>query len=128
MGDFDARIIIHHVGGRGGSMPLRIPRACQDSVVIVFYDADPDCLEQMGENASRHLGETHVFPYFLGRRPGRSVIHINYDPYTSSAGELNPRYAGFYMMAEVRRLVLGEASRSRHAQPGDRGAGRRGRH
>lgn len=108
MDDIDARFVIHHVGGRGGSMPFRVPLVFQDSVVIVRYDADPDCLDQIRENAEARASETHVFPYFLGSRAGRSIIHINYDPHTSSVGELDPRYAKFYMPSNNHDYIIGD--------------------
>jgi hypothetical protein len=111
MDDTDAKIVIHHVGGRAGSMPFKIPSGFRDSTLAVFYDADPDCFEQMKENAERNMGEFRLLPYFLGRHKGSSAIHINYDPYTSSVGNLDPRYAEFYLGGDDHDYLMGETFR-----------------
>jgi FkbM family methyltransferase len=113
----DNRISIHHVGGRDGHGSFPILSRFQRDLVFTFYDADPDCVEQIKERNQYLQSEVHVLPYCLGRGSGEATLFINYDPYTSSLLLANPYYRDYRSLTNYGAFgkdfdyVIGEALR-----------------
>lgn len=100
-----ARIVQHHVGGRGFSLPNHIPGAFALDFAHVLYEADPDCAKAMQDEAKgSHLRDCLVLPYALGAARGPATLHVTANPYASSTLRPNPAFAGYY--AEVKYNVV----------------------
>lgn len=112
MNDTDEFIVIHHVGGRGsglgGFLADQIPNTFQDSIRLVVYDADPNCLKLINERLEQSWASTEVLPYFIGSVEGKRTFNLRYDPHTSSAARLKDRYNSFYSVADRTDYVLGD--------------------
>src|SRR6266511_4819627 len=107
------RISIHHVGGRGGGGQFPLQSRFQRDLVLTFYEADADALEQIKERNRYLKSEDHVLPYCLGPGSGETTLYINYDPYTSSLLPPNPFYRDYrcisnYGFGKDYDYVLGE--------------------
>jgi FkbM family methyltransferase len=99
-----ARIVQHHVGGRGFSLPNHIPGVFALDWRHVLYEADPDCAKAMAaESKDAHLRDCLVLPYALGAARGPATLHVTANPYASSILRPNPAFADYY--AEVRYNV-----------------------
>lgn len=117
------RISIHHVGGRDGHGPFPIESQFQPDLILTFYEADADCVEQIKER-NRHLeSEVHVLPYCLGAKRGEVTLSINYDPYTSSLLPNNPAYADYRIISNYGAFgrefdyVLGQTMQAMERRP-----------
>ena len=100
---------MHHVGGRDGTRAFPIVPEFEHDVVSVIYDADPDCLDQVRERNKQLGSKCVVLPYCLAGKTEQVVFHLNYDPYTSSLMEADPRYSTFSMFHRGADYVLGES-------------------
>jgi FkbM family methyltransferase len=105
------RISIHHIGGRDGNGAFPLHPRFQDDLVVTFYDADADCIEQIKERTSYLESEVHVLPYCVGAISGPARLHINYDPYTSSVLPFNQAYGDFRAFTGEFDYVLGESTK-----------------
>ena len=90
-------LVIHHIGGRSGSRSFPVLSAFEKDIINVMYDADESCLEQVTDSWREQESKTIVLPYCLSRQVDVCKFHINYDPYSSSIYQLNPRYSEFYI-------------------------------
>jgi len=89
-------LVVHLVGGRGGTPPLPVPPDFEKDIINVMYDADESAVPQIIHNSiDGNLSKTVVLPYCVSSREGVGKFHHNYDPYTSSRFPLDPRYAQF---------------------------------
>jgi FkbM family methyltransferase len=109
--DDDRRIVHFHVGGRSGSTSLTVPTPFAEDVVLVLFDADEGCVAQAEILGRRNHAETISVPYFVGRDDGEIRFNINYDPYTSSAYELNEAFKDYYATVRGTDYVLDEVAR-----------------
>ena len=90
------RLVIHHVGGRGGIRGFPVLPAFERDFINVMYDADENCVPEMLEYSKSQPSKTMVLPYCISAGDGDCIFHLNYDPFTSSIYPFNPRYAQFY--------------------------------
>ena len=98
------RIVQHHVGGRGFSLPNHIPGTFALDFRHVLYEADAGCAAAMqAEVGQSHLRDCRVLPYALGRARGQATLYVTANPYASSTLPPNPAFFGYY--AEVRYNV-----------------------
>ena len=68
------KIVLHQVGGRGGSTSLPFDAAFKDDFIFVLYDPDTTCIEHMKNNA-RSLYSHHItLPYCLGNKNEESYL------------------------------------------------------
>jgi len=107
----NAKLALHHVGGREGG-GLTLPARFQGEAVRALYDADADCLDQ----ATRDNAGVVALPYCLAGRSGSRQFNLTFDPNMSSLLPLNPDYAGWtYPTMDPHRgpldYVYGEAGR-----------------
>lgn len=107
----DARLSVHHIGGRSGSRSFPILERFERDIVSVLYDADSNCLEQVREVNERLGSELIVLPNCFAGSSGERDFYINYDPYTSSMLPPNPGFAGWYQNTGAYDYILGEATR-----------------
>jgi FkbM family methyltransferase len=108
-----ARIVSHHVGGRGGSRSFPVLKHFERDFVNVLYDADADCIGQMREVSSAMDSESHVLPYCLGEQACPAVFHLNYEPCTNSVLETNQDYGSYYFFDwSAIDFVWGEGART----------------
>src|SRR3990167_11391608 len=80
----DTNIIIHHVGGRNGSISFNFSKYFKDNLTVVLYEPDEDALEQIENYSIGKYGKYHVIPYCLDSTISNKTLNINRDPYTSS--------------------------------------------
>ena len=109
MSKYSQRISVHHIGGRGGTRPFPVMEEFEGDIVNVLYDADQDCVEQIRETNKKLKSELHVLPVCLAEESKKITLNINYDPYTSSVFDFDPRYAGFYSSHNFIDYLLSEA-------------------
>jgi FkbM family methyltransferase len=103
------KIQVHHIGGRNGSQPFNMNAHFSDDYVLSLYDADSSCAPSMvGEDGI----ETRVIIQAFAESAGIVKFNINYDPYTSSIYEKNPRFDSLcasmncdYVNGDVRKTV-----------------------
>ena len=107
----NARLSVHHIGGRSGSRSFPILKPFEQDIVSVLYDADPECLEQVHQANERLGSELIVLPNCFAGSSGERDFFINYDPYTSSMLVANPDFAGWYLNNGAYDYILGEATR-----------------
>ena len=88
-----AKLMLHHVGGRGFGVALSPPARFNRDLTYVLYEADADCAREMAE-ANPHEN-FHVLPYCLGRENGRARLNIMSRPSNSSLLELAPAYGPY---------------------------------
>ena len=87
----------HHVGGRNGRSGFPLISALHGSIASTFYEADTSCIPQIeAEQRSFGYGEVRVLPACLAGSNGVRSFNINFDGYTSSYLNLNPKYKSFY--------------------------------
>lgn len=112
------KLIIHHVGGRAGSIDFPILKGFEKDIINVLYEADETCIDQIKDRWKLSESKTLIFPYCLSKKEESGYFHINYDPYSSSIYSLNKDYSSFYHPAfghnELTSFdyVLGDAWRS----------------
>ena len=107
------RIVSHHIGGRGGSIGLPIPKRFEADVINVLFEADEDCVAQaLDWWKQRSNCETRVYPYCLWREDDEIEFSINFDPFTSSIYSFNEDYSHYYQAVAGVDYVLGAACRT----------------
>ena len=112
------RIVQHHVGGRGFSLPNYIPGSFALDFRHVLYEADASCAAAMqAEAAQSHLRDCRVLPYALGRARGQATLYVTSNPYASSTLRPNPAFFGYY--AEVRYNVHFDKGKSAESMEED---------
>lgn len=79
----NSKITLHHVGGRGGTLPFPAVPRFESDFVSVLYDADKACVPHI-KSVQKNRSEAHIFPYCLGKKNGIGTLHINYDTPASS--------------------------------------------
>ncbi len=89
-----SKFLVHHVGGRGGSVVFPTLTQFNEDISQVIYDADESCLEQVQEKWQGR--DVAVYPYCLSDKNGPSKFHINYCPFTSSLYPSNKSFGNFY--------------------------------
>ena len=99
----DTNIIIHHVGGRNGSISFDFPKYFKDDLTIVLYEADGDALERIENHSNEHYGKHHVLPYCLDSTISNKILNINRDPYTSSLLKQNTKFKDYYYFQDGAR-------------------------
>lgn len=97
----DPRLVVHHVGGRGGGGAFPLPPNLSGDVHWVMYDADADA------STSMEVDSATVLPLCVGAGPGRGVFNVMRDPHASSLLLLDPVYAGAYFFNTQYDYVLG---------------------
>jgi|GEM_PF-6715105 len=100
------RIVIHHVGGRDGSMPLKISPEFSSDFKIYIYDADETCLEQVQSIYTNFNVE--VLPFCLDSNSEKKNFYLCYDPYASSLRKINPVYQSYYHRLANYDYIVGE--------------------
>jgi len=91
-----SKLVLHHVGGRAGSICFPIPEKFETDIINVLYEADASCIEQIKTRWSQHRAQTEVYPYCLSDKVGHCEFHLNYDPYTSSIYSFNEKFKDYY--------------------------------
>jgi FkbM family methyltransferase len=103
-------LIHYHVGGRAGSTSLDVPAAFAEDMVVVLFDADENCVALSETLGRKGRANTTSVPYYVGRREEEVLLHLNYDPFTSSSYEINPYFADYYANVGGADYVLGEVA------------------
>ncbi|MSO55191.1 MAG: hypothetical protein EXQ90_08790 [Rhodospirillales bacterium] len=78
-----SKIAYHHIGARGGSypLPIRAPNPHLADFQFIFFDADPDCAEQVRAQLPDVAANTKVVPIAIGAEDGPDDLFITFDPY-----------------------------------------------
>lgn len=107
------KLNIHHIGGRFGNGGFPHLARFEKDMVRAFYDADTDCLEQIGEK-QKSQAEVHIFPHCVGSNKGsnRGTFNVNYDPTSSSLYSYDPAYGSFYFFCYNHDFVVSETMRT----------------
>jgi len=106
----NAKISVHHIGGRSGSRTFPKMERFERDLVNVLYDADEDCVAQIEEINKGLESELHVLPFCIGQASGVATLNINYDPYTSSLLESNPEYHAYYYFRKNLDYIIEEVT------------------
>jgi FkbM family methyltransferase len=105
----DARIVSHHVGGRGFGVAFNPPDRFRSDVVHVLYEADEESVEDMSRNPDtpqgRMLEKPIVLPYCLGRSNGVASLNITANAYASSLFPPDRRFFDFYCEISIHPAV-----------------------
>jgi FkbM family methyltransferase len=88
-----AKLQIHHIGGRNGVQPFSLNLGFADDYVLSLYDGDSSCEPSMVGNDGI---ERRAIIQTFAENPGPMNFHINYDPYTSSIHQKNPKFDSMY--------------------------------
>lgn len=92
----DTNIIIHHVGGRNGSISFNFSKYFKDNFTVILYEPDKDALEQIKNYSKEYYGKYYVLPYCLDSALSNKTLNINRDPYTSSLLKQNKNFKDYY--------------------------------
>lgn len=108
------KLNIHHIGGRFGNGGFPHLAGFEGDMVKAFYDADTDCLEQIGERQTGSQAEIYTFPHCVGynKGDGSRTFNINYDPTSSSLYNYDPAYGSFYFFCYNNDFVVSETMRT----------------
>jgi len=90
------KLVLHHVGGRAGSICFPIPKKFEPDIINVLYEADTSCVDQIKTYWIQNQSQTEVYPYCLSNTVGSCNFYLNYDPYTSSIYPFNEKYKDYY--------------------------------
>lgn len=85
----EPRLVTYLIGARSGG-GLGLPRFTFDTIDVLF-EADADCITELENHLAATKQSVIVLPYALGAKDGPGILHINYDPYTSSVYPTAPR-------------------------------------
>lgn len=108
-----ARLVVHHVGGRGFAVPFNVPWRFERDLVHVLYEADADCVRSM--IATGMPPNIHVLPICLGAEDGTVPFHITRNPYGSSMLEPAPDFSEFYCESALTGQIDGiDVTGARH--------------
>jgi FkbM family methyltransferase len=88
-----ALLTTHHVGGREGAGPFKLPKSLATDSPIVFYEADPDAVAGMKSEGR----PTIAISKCVGKVAGRTEFNITSKPHASSVLRLNPRFFDAYV-------------------------------
>ena len=72
------KIVIHHVGGRGGTRSFPLLKFFESDIINIIFDADEECIAQIKNIWSLQPSETIVLPYCLSSQVGKVIFNINY--------------------------------------------------
>lgn len=113
--DFKAKNIsknltIHHVGGRNGTIGVRVPPSFLKETVLVMYDADHDSVEYAEERIENVYAESIFLPYCIGGKNGKAPFFINNDLFTSSNIPTNLKSKDYYQFYGNYDYIWGQAS------------------
>ena len=98
MGMRKQMIVHHHVGAREGHGSIHTPDAFKNDMMFVFYDADPDCVDDAQKILSEDGLNIQVYPYCISDRNGKGPFNLMVEPYLSSLFRVNKAYADYYYM------------------------------
>ena len=88
--------IIHHVGGRSGSISFPIYDNFEKDIINIIYDADEKCIQQIKDLWATKKCNTKVLNYCLSKTENKIPFYINKDPNTSSFLKFNQFYKNYY--------------------------------
>ena len=91
-----SKLILHHVGGRAGSISFPISDNFEQDIINIIYDADKVCVKQIESLWHNKECQTYVYPYCLLDKIGNSSFNLNYDPYTSSIYSFDEKFKEYY--------------------------------
>jgi len=87
----------HHVGGRNGHGGFPDISVLHGSLASTVYEADASCCPQIeAEQRLAGYGEVQIIPACVGLSGKTISFNLNFEPYTSSILNLNPKYRNFY--------------------------------
>ena len=76
----NSKLVLHHVGGRAGSISFPIPENFGEDFINIIYEADASCIELIHHYWSQYKSQTKVYPYCLFQKAGKQKFFLNYDP------------------------------------------------
>lgn len=103
------KICLHHIGGRGGGRAFPDYRLFEGDMINILYDADTDCISQIIENNKNLPSQLMVFPYCVGSENKKTKFNINYDPYSSSILQNNPKFGNYYSFKSTYDYILSDS-------------------
>lgn len=103
---------VHAVGSRGFGSSFDISQVFSDSVVFHNYEPDDSANAQTRNYFADSKFMEFIYPVAVYGQDGKVVLNLNYDPYTSSIFESNPKYKDFYFPYKppAGDYVFGEAA------------------
>ena len=109
-----SKLILHHVGGRAGSIGFPIPENFEQDIINIIYDADETCVKQIESIWQNKKFQTFVYPYCLLDKIGSTSFNLNYDPYTSSIYSFDQKYKDYYSPNDQKDVdyVFGDSFRT----------------
>ena len=90
-----SKFTIHHVGARFGNMPFAIPGSFADSIEIVLFDADDDCIEGLIDQGGEKRFRTSLVSACLSNKDSTAYFNITINPSASSLLEPSDAPRGF---------------------------------
>jgi FkbM family methyltransferase len=89
----DAKIVLHHVGGRWGNHGFPLLPAFAGDFVEVLYEADTDAIAAIHQARKGQPAELIVVPACLADVDGEALLHIYSNPGLTSLREFGPALA-----------------------------------
>ena len=105
--NIENQLVIHHIGGRNGTIGVNIPKIFLKESILVIYDADNDSLKDIEEKIENLYGKSIVLPYCIGGNNGTTSFHVNKDPFTSSNLATNTEFSDYYFFV-ITMITSGE--------------------
>ena len=107
--NIEKKLVLHHIGGRNGSIGAQFPKSILKEFFLVMYDADKDSLGFTEEKIENVYGKSIVLPYCMGGKNGKKSFHITKDPFASSGIPANNEFKDYYLFKHNHDYVWGEA-------------------
>ena len=88
----ERKLVIHHVGGRGGDRRFPVIPAYERDVVNVLYDADPSSQAGMETSTGELTSTQTILPMCLGAEDGQATLRVLNVEDGSSLLPVNPAF------------------------------------
>jgi methyltransferase FkbM-like protein len=80
----DLRLVIHHIGGRGGTRRFPVMSAFEGELTNILYEADASAIDEIGAATSQYSSRQRVLPFCVTGVSGLTSFNKLYNAAASS--------------------------------------------
>jgi FkbM family methyltransferase len=93
----NAKIVLHHVGGRWGNQPFPVPPRFERDFVRVLYEADGDAIDGIRAATKDLSSQVIIVPACLAEADCQKTLHVSTNPGCTSLLEPTTGWNGKYV-------------------------------